>query len=265
MPFSVCRISLLLLFALASGSAFAGEPARVFAAASLTRALDESADTWQRLGHPRPVLVYGGSSALAKQIEAGAPADLFASADVAWMDYLDRRGLIEAGSRRDLLGNSLVMIVPKGHRFAMRFESSFDLAHAFNGMLCTGEAGLPLGEYARQALRKFGWIRGLKNRLVGADDARAALAFVERGECAAGIVYATDALASSKVEVVGRFPDASHTRIVYPLALLKTTRPEALPFLAFITHSPQAAAIFVRHGFLPLRPTSANSARGNKR
>lgn len=243
--------------AIASAAAHAGEPARVFAAASLTRPLDEIANTWQRLGHPRPVIAYGGSSALAKQVEAGAPADIFASADVAWMDFLDRRGLMESRSRRDLLGNSLVIIVPKGHRFTVRFERGFDFAHAFQGMLCTGEPGLPLGEYARQAMHKFGWASSFKNRLVGADDARAALAFVERGECAAGIVYATDAISSRKVEVVGRFPDASHAPIIYPFALLRTSRPEAVRFLAFVSDSPQAVAIFARYGFLRLPASPA--------
>ena len=136
---------------------------------------------------------------------------MFASADLKWMDYLDERGRIAAGTRANLLGNTLVLIAPKGRRFAVTMQPGFDLAGAFNGKLCTGEPGVvPVGIYAKQSLEKLGWWPSLQGRIVGTDDVRTALAFVERGECALGIVYATDARISDKVEVLAQFPADTH-------------------------------------------------------
>src|SRR5688572_20355843 len=141
------RLALLTLFALSS-PALAEQPVRVFAAASLTNALNDIATEWETAGHPRPSLAYAASSALAKQIEAGAPADVFASADMTWMDYLDQRGRIAAGTRVNLLGNDLVLIVPKGKTVAVEMKRGFDFAGAFKGKLCTGEPGVvPVGIY----------------------------------------------------------------------------------------------------------------------
>src|SRR5258706_358401 len=182
------------LFAAASALR-AEESVRVFAAASLTNALDDIAVQWQKAGHPAPSLAFGASSTLAKQIEAGAPADLFAAADLSWMDYLGERGRIVPGSRINLLGNDLVLIVPKEHRFPVTMAAGFDLGKSFAGKLCTGEPGVvPVGTYARQALEYFGWWAALAARIVGTDDVRTALVFVERGEGPLGIVYATVAL-----------------------------------------------------------------------
>lgn len=246
------RLSLLLLFAFAT-AVQAEEPVRVFAAASLTNALNDIATEWKQAGHPSPSLAFGASSTLAKQVEAGAPADLYAAADLAWMDSLEQRGRLVANTRVSLLGNTLVLIAPKGRRFPARMQSGFDLAMAFKGKLCTGEPGVvPVGIYAKQSLEKFGWWPSLQGRIVGTDDVRTALAFVERGECAAGIVYATDARISDKVEVIARFPDDSHAPIVYPFAMVKNARPQARAFLRFL-QSPTAAAIFARHGFTVLR------------
>lgn len=235
-------------------AAQAEEPVRVFAAASLTNAMNDAAALWQQQGHPKPSLAYGASSALAKQVEAGAPADLFASADLSWMDYLDERGRIQTATRRQLLGNELVLIVPKGKRFDAQLRKDFDFAAAFKGRLCTGEPGIvPVGIYAKQALENLGWWTVLRPRIVGTDDVRTALAFVERGECPAGIVYATDAAISDKVEVLARFPQELHKPIVYPFALVRDARPEAQAMLDFLAKSPEAAAIYTRYGFVLLK------------
>lgn len=232
----------------------AEEPVRVFAAASLTNALNDAAAQWQGKGHPAPSLAYAASSILAKQIEAGAPADLFASADLTWMDYLDTRGKIVSASRTDLLGNELVLIVPKGRRFPVQMQSGFDIAGAFKGKLCTGEPGVvPVGSYAKQSLEALGWWSQLAGRIVGTDDVRTALAFVERGECLAGIVYTTDAAISDKVEILERFPENTHKPIVYPFATVKNARPEARALLEYLATSPDAAAVFIRHGFVILK------------
>lgn len=250
---------LIRCFALAAllvaGPALAEEPVRVFAAASLTNALDDIGAEWAKAGHPKPSLAYAASSALAKQIEAGAPADVFASADLTWMDYLDQRGRIAARTRTNLLGNDLVLIVPKGRAFPVRMVHGFDFAGAFSGKLCTGEPGVvPVGIYAKQSLDNLGWWAALKGRIVGTDDVRTALAFVERGECPAGIVYATDAKISHQVEVLQVFPDSTHKPIVYPFAMVKGGRPEAQAFLQFVQTSPAAAAIFARYGFNRIKP-----------
>lgn len=240
-------VSALLL---ASKLLYAAEPVRVYAAASLTNALGEIAAKWQQAGHPAPVLVFGASSVLARQIEAGAPADVFASADLSWMDYLDSRERIGPRSRVNLLGNDLVLIVPKGHRFPLTMAAGFDLSGAFSGKLCTGEPDVvPVGRYARQSLEYFGWWTPLAGRIVGTDDVRTALVFVERGECPAGIVYATDAAISDRVEILARFPPESHQPILYPFAIVKHARPEAQALIDYLKSSPDAAAVFEHYGF----------------
>ncbi|HSW11829.1 MAG TPA: molybdate ABC transporter substrate-binding protein [Solimonas sp.] len=249
------KARLLSLFLLLCSFAAVAEPARVYAAASLTNAVTDIGAAWQKAGHEKPLLVFGASSALAKQVEAGAPADLFISADLSWMDYVEQRGRIVTGSRSSLLGNTLVLIAPKGRAIAVKTEPGFDLAGAFKGKLCTGEPGVvPVGTYARQALESLGWWNALSSRMVGTDDVRTALAFVERGECPLGIVYATDAAISTKVEIVERFPEGSHKPIVYPVALVKGARAEGSEFLLYVRHSPEAAAIFRKYGFDLLKP-----------
>ncbi|HKY92370.1 MAG TPA: molybdate ABC transporter substrate-binding protein [Nevskiaceae bacterium] len=243
------RLCMLLALLVAAPAADAEDRVRVFAAASLTNALTEIGAAWEQAGHPKPVLAFGASSALAKQVEAAAPADLFASADLAWMDYLDRRGKVDAATRTNLLGNTLVLIVPKGRRLDIEMKPGFDFAAAFSGKLCTGEPGVvPVGIYAKQGLESLGWWTAIASRVVGTDDVRTALAFVERGECAVGIVYATDAAISGKVEVLATFPPGSHEPIVYPFATVKGARPEASAFLDYLA-GPDAAAVFTRYGF----------------
>lgn len=231
----------------------AQEPVRVFAAASLTNVLKDIAAQWQARGHAPPSLAHAASSVLAKQIEAGAPADLYASADLKWMAYLAERGRLVAGSQVNLLGNELVLIAPQGQGFAAELKPGFDLAAAFEGKLCTGDtASVPAGIYARQGLEALGLWAALQGRIVGADDVRTALAFVERGECGAGIVYATDAAISRKVQVIARFPAQSHQPIVYPFALVLGARPGSAAFLDYLKTSPEAAALFRQHGFVLL-------------
>jgi molybdate transport system substrate-binding protein len=238
---------------LACASVHAEEPVRIFAAASLTNALNDIAAQWQRVGHPQPSLAFGASSTLAKQVEAGAPADVYASADLKWMDYLAQRGRIIDGTRTNLLGNTLVLIAPKGKRFAVTMQPSFDLAAAFKGRLCTGEPGVvPVGIYAKQSLEKLGWWQPLQGRIVGSDDVRTALAFVERGECSAGIVYVTDARISDKVEVLAEFPADTHAPIVYSFAAVKDARPQSRTFLHYL-RTPEAGAIFRHYGFTVLK------------
>lgn len=238
---------------LAGGAAHAEDAVRVFAAASLTNALTDAALSWRAAGHPEPSLAFGGSSMLAKQVEAGAPADLFASADIGWMDYLEERDRIDRASRVNLLGNTLVLVVPRGHAFPVEMKEGFDFAGSFSGKLCTGEPGVvPVGIYARQALESLGWWAPLEGRIVGTDDVRTALAFVERGECPAGVVYATDAAISTKVEVIAKFPPETHEPIVYPFAVVKGGRPEARAFLDHLRQAPEAAGIFERYGFVLL-------------
>jgi molybdate transport system substrate-binding protein len=240
----------LALLLCSSLAARAEEAVRVFAAASLTSALTDIAAQWKQSGHAAPTLAFAASSALAKQIEAGAPADVFASADRKWMDYLQQRDRIEASTRADLLGNTLVLIVPKGRRFHAEMRKGYDFAKAFDGKLCTGEPGVvPVGIYARQSLESLAWWEAIKPRIVGADDVRTALNFVERGECAAGIVYSTDAAISDKVETVATFPEDTHEPIVYPIALVRNAGPQAREFLRHLQTSKEAAAVFKRYGF----------------
>jgi len=252
---SLVRAVTLIGLLVVSTVIHAEEQVRVFAAASLTNALTDIGAKWKAAGHPAPSLAFAASSALAKQIDSGAPADIFASADLTWMDYLDQRGKVVAGSRVNLLGNELVLIAPKGRPISVEMKPDFNLAGAFTGKLCTGEPGVvPVGIYAQQSLQNLGWWEGLQGRIVGTDDVRTALAFVERGECPLGIVYATDAKISDKVEVVGRFPESTHNPIVYPVALVKGGRADARAFLDYMTTSPDAAAIYAQYGFTRLSP-----------
>jgi molybdate transport system substrate-binding protein len=246
----------------ASPAGEAPDTVRVFAAASLTNALTELGQGWAGAGHPQPSLAFAASGTLAKQIEAGAPADLFASADVKWMDYLDTRSLIVHASRRNLLATTLVLVQPvaipgqpgPAKAVTVQMRRNFPIAKAFRGKLCTGEPEVvPAGIYAKQALQALGWWDSLQGRIVGTDDVRAALAFVERGECMLGIVYATDALVSQKVRVIATFPAETHDPILYPFALVKGARPAARAFLDELAR-PRAAAVFARYGFTVLPP-----------
>ena len=222
----------------------------VFAAASLSEALDEVGRAFTTRTGVRVNASYAASSVLAKQIEAGAPADAFFSADLAWVDYLDERGLLKRGSRRDLLGNSLVLIAPADSPLRLSIAPGFDLTAALGeGRLATADPdSVPAGKYARAALTKLGVWQSVSDRLVRGENVRAALAYVARGEAPLGIVYQTDAQAEKRVRVVGVFPEDSHSPITYALALTVRARPEAARFADFLA-SETARQIFTRYGF----------------
>jgi molybdate transport system substrate-binding protein len=246
---SLLAIAILLLLPCAVHA----EPLTVFAAASLTDAMKDVAASWERHGHAPLRLSFGASSTLARQIEQGAPANIFASADEQWMDYLAGRGLIAVGTRRDLLANQLVLVAPAGQSRHVAIGPGLDLAGLLGpaGRLATGDpAHVPVGLYAKQALRKLGVWDIAQPRLAPTADVRGALLLVERGEAPAGIVYATDAAASPRVVVVGVFPDDSHDPITYPFAITKAgDTPDARALLGFLAGS-DARAIFARRGFL---------------
>ena len=229
---------------LASHASRAGD-VTVYAAASLTNALTEIAKAYEAARGVKIKTSFAASGALAKQIEAGAPADLFIAADSKWMDYLDGKAKIDHDSRINLLGNSLVLIAPKGKGFTLRFDKDFDFAKAFAGKLCTGQPeSVPAGIYAKEALTRLGWWDSIKARIVGTDDVRAALDLVGRGECI-GIVYATDARVSDKVETVASFPENLHAPIVYPAALV-TQSSDAKEFFHYLIGD---NSVFVKYGF----------------
>ncbi len=245
-------------------AAFAPMPARaqaaplvVFAAASLTDALKDLAAQWAAQwaarGHAAPRLVFAASSALARQIEQGAPADLFLSADEQWMDHAAQRGLILPATRRNALGNALVLVAPAATARPVRLAPGVDLAALLGqgGRLATGDpAHVPVGIYAQAALTWLGQWDTLRPRLARAESVRAALLLVERGEAPLGIVYATDAALSPRVTVIGHFPPESHPPVRYPFAVTRRAEGNAgaHAFLAFIT-GPDAAATWRRFGF----------------
>lgn len=229
-------------------------PLLVFGAASLTEALDE-VDRAFTVHTQLPVRAsYASSSVIAKQIEAGAPADAFISADQEWMDYLDKHGLLKPGSRRDVLANALVLIAPADSGVQLKIAPHFALAATLgDGRLATGDPdSVPAGDYARAALTKLGVWQSVAPRLVRAENVRAALAYVARGEAALGIVYRTDALAEKRIRIVDTFPADTHPPITYPAAATATARPETAQYLKFLV-SDEARAIFARYGFTPLR------------
>lgn len=247
---------LFILFALCA--ALAGWPAgaespplTVFAAASLTDALGEIVNRYQAEGHGAVVTSFASSSDLARQIEQGAPADLFISADEQWADYLDQRGLLDKASRTTLLRNDLVLVAPAGSSASLVIAPHFPLAAALqDGRLAMGDPDhVPAGIYGKAALQSLGVWTEVEPKLARAASVRAALLFVERGDCPFGIVYRTDALADSKVKLIGQFPVGSHPPILYPAALVAGRKtPEGQAFLYYL-HSPEAVAIFHRFGF----------------
>jgi molybdate transport system substrate-binding protein len=223
----------------------------IFAAASLKEALDEAGQEFQRASGTKAVVAYAASSALAKQIENGAPADIFISADLDWMDYLAQRKLINAATRANLLGNRLVLITPADSKIQTEIKPGFPIAKLLGeGRLAVADPdSVPAGKYARAALAKLGVWASVENKLARGDNVRAALNFVARGETPLGIVYQTDAYAEKRVKVVAQFPADTHSPIVYPAALTAGARHAAAPaYLAFLK-SKAARAIFAKHGF----------------
>jgi molybdate transport system substrate-binding protein len=225
----------------------------VFGAVSLTNAMQDLGDAFTKTTAVDVKFSFAASSALAHQIENGARADVFFSADVEWMDYLQARNLIQPATRRDVVGNRLVLIAPLGSAIALKISPNFPLAAAIgNGRLATGDPdSVPVGRYAQAALTSLGVWNAVSSRLIRADSVRSALAFVDRGEAPLGIVYETDARIDKNVRVIDMFPAASHPPIVYPAALTASAQPAAEKFLSFI-RSPSGDAVFEAYGFLPL-------------
>jgi len=243
-----------LWVSLASPAAAADEPPiTVFAAASLTNVLQELGDGFAKEFSIPVRFSFAASSALARQIENGAPADIFFSADLEWMDYLQTRNLIRRETRHDVVGNRLVLIAPADSNIKLKIGPHFPLAAALGrGRLATGDPdSVPIGRYARQALTNLGIWDQVADHLVRADSVRSALAFVDRREVPLGIVYQTDALLGN-VRVVDVFPADSHLPIVYPIALTNSAKADAAKFVAYI-RGPAGEAAFKARGFTPLR------------
>lgn len=252
------RLAFLALL-MATATPAAAEDVTVFAAASLKTALDAIAADWQAETGNKVVVSYGGSSALAKQIEEGAPADIFFSAAVNWMDVLEQDGLIRAGSRRDLLGNTLVLVAHGREAAPVAIGPGLDLA----GMLGEGKLSMamvdsvPAGQYGKEALQSLGLWAAVEPKVAQSENVRAALDLVVRGEAPLGIVYGSDAVADdaagNAVSVVGTFPADSHSPIIYPVALTGAAdAPENAAARAFLDHLSDASATarFTEQGFV---------------
>jgi molybdate transport system substrate-binding protein len=223
----------------------------VFAAASMKNALDDVDNAYTAKTDVKIVASYAASSALAKQIEQGAPADVFMSADTAWMDYVNNKKAINEPTRVNLLGNSIVLIAPKDSKIdKVTIDQGFDLAKlAGDGKVATGDVkAVPVGKYAKAALEKLGAWTAVEPKMAMAENVRAALALVARNEAVLGIVYSTDAKIEPGVKIVGTFPASSHPPIVYPVAATSTAHKGTDDYLAFLRSS-EAKAIFEKYGF----------------
>jgi molybdate transport system substrate-binding protein len=231
------------------------DPVNVFAAASLKNALDAVSEAWKAEAGKETKNIYAASSALAKQIEQAAPADVFISADLDWMDYLAEKKLIKPETRKVLLGNALVLVAARDSGVKLDLKQGADLGGVLaGGKLAVGDVkAVPAGKYAKAALEKLGLWASVEASLAQAENVRAALALVARGEARAGIVYATDARAENQVEVAGVFPEDSHPPIVYPGAVIAASKnPDAEAFVTYLS-SPKAQEIFAAQGFTILK------------
>jgi len=222
----------------------------VYAAASLTDAMQEISAAYEKAAHVTVKSSFDSSSVLARQIEAGAPADVFFSADTAWMDYLQKRNLIQLATRKNVLGNRLVLIAPVESQIKLQIRPHFPIAAALgDGRLATGDPdSVPVGRYARQALSTLGVWDQVASRLARAENVRAALMYVARGEAPLGIVYASDALIDKGVRVVDTFPANTHEPIVYPIALTSSAKAAAGGFVSYLS-GPPGHEIFGKYGF----------------
>ena len=226
----------------------------VFAAASMKNALDAVNAAWQKESGKKAAISYASSSALAKQIESGAPAQVFISADLDWMDYVEKKNLIKADTRSNLLGNRIVLIAPKDKAQPIDIKPGFDLAKVLgDGRLAMGNVdAVPAGKYGKAALEKLGVWDKVANKVAQSENVRAALLLVSRGEAAAGIVYQTDAAADPNVTIIGTFPEDTHPPIIYPAALTADAKsPDAAAFLDYMK-SAKAKPLFEAQGFTVL-------------
>ncbi|WIM11384.1 molybdate ABC transporter substrate-binding protein [Enhydrobacter sp.] len=267
MGLSIGRRSLLGLVLASTAAPLAAAKAAdaslvIFAAASLKNALDEIAGGWAKeAGKARPKISYAASSALARQLEQGAPADIFISADIDWMDYVAKKGLIRDETRVNLLGNKIVLIAPRDSKTTIEVKPGFDLAKALgDGKLAMANVdAVPAGKYGKAALQKLGAWDGVKGRIAQADNVRAALVLVARGEAPLGIVYSTDAAVEPDVKIIGTFPDDSHKPIIYPAAVTKESKSaDARPFLDFLKGS-KARIAFEKQGFTVLVKSNSST------
>jgi molybdate transport system substrate-binding protein len=243
--------ALLVLLGTALPATAQDKTITVFAAASMKNALDDIDAAYTTKTGVKIVVSYGPSSGLAKQIEQGAPADVFISADTDWMDYAISKKNINESTRVNLLGNEIVLIAPKDSRVDnVAIGNGFDLAKlAGDGKIATGDVkSVPVGKYARAALQKLGAWQAAEPKFAMADNVRAALTLVARNEAALGIVYSTDAKIEPGVKVVGTFPAGSHPAIIYPVAATTTAKPEASDYLAFL-RSTATKNILEKYGF----------------
>jgi molybdate transport system substrate-binding protein len=247
--------ALLVLAALGTARpAAAADTIVVFAAASLKNALDDAAAAFQQQDGAKAGISYAASSALAKQIEAGAPADIFISADLDWMDYVQQRNLIKPETRKNLLGNHLVLVAPAASDIKVEIKPNFPLAALLkDGRLAIADpAAVPAGKYGKAALEKLGVWSSVADKLAPAENVRSALFFVSRQEAPLGIVYQTDAAADKGVKIVAVFPEDTHPPVVYPIALTAGGKnPDAAKFLAFL-ESAAAKPFFEKQGFTVL-------------
>jgi molybdate transport system substrate-binding protein len=254
--FAALRNIAIAFLAVSSQCYAAGKPApvlTVFAASSLTNALQEIGDQFTRDSGRHVRFSFAASSTLARQIESGVDANVFFAADAEWMNYLQTRGLLLAASRRNLLGNQLVLIAPADSRIQLKIGPGFKLTEALQGgRLATGDPdSVPVGKYAQSALMSLGVWRDVVDRLVRAENVRAAMAFVARGEAPLGIVYRTDALIDKNVRIVDTFPAGSHLPIVYPAAQTRIAHPDAKEFMDYLSR-PASRSIFKKYGFTVL-------------
>jgi molybdate transport system substrate-binding protein len=250
----VAGLAVALLMAAAAPTAGQSKDVVVLAAASLKNALDDAAAAWAKETGKKVKISYAASSALARQVEAGIPADIFISADVPWMDHLAERKLIEPASRSDFLGNRIVLIAPKDSKIDLRIEKGFGLRMALGGgrLAMASVDAVPAGKYGKAALETLGVWPSVADRVAQAENVRMALILVSRGEAPLGIVYRTDAASDPNVRIVASFPDGSHPPVIYPMALLSSSRnPDARAFVDFL-RSPKARPSFENQGFSAL-------------
>lgn len=257
--FRLALAGLMLVSALLAGAKAQTKDATtitIFAAASLRNALDDAAKAYEKNTGNKVVISYAGSSALAKQIEQGAPADIFISADLDWMTYVEKAKLIKDDSRFNLLGNRLVLIAPKASTVSVKIGKGFPLAAVLgDGHIAMANVkSVPAGKYGSAALKKLGVWDAVEPKVAQAANVRAALALVAQGEAPLGIVYETDAAAEPKVKIVDVFPDDTHPPIIYPIAITAATK-NADAAKAFIDYlkTPEAHAFFTKQGFTILK------------
>jgi molybdate transport system substrate-binding protein len=245
---------IVLLLAFAPVRAAEAQDIVVFAAASLKNALDDAAHAFERQGGAPVKISYAASSQLAKQLESGAPADIFISADLDWMNYAQQHNLIQPATRKNLLGNQLVIVAPAGSGAKVDIKPGFDLVGMLKGgrLAMADPASVPAGKYGKAALQKLGVWDAVAPHVAGAENVRAALLYVDRKETPLGIVYATDAASDPNVMTAGVFPENTHPPIIYPIGLTTASKnPNAAKLLAFL-ESPAARPAFEKQGFTML-------------